>query len=226
MIAPVVLVMAKAPVPGQVKTRLASAVGPVFAARLAAAALLDTLDACEQAFGLDRCHLALAGDLDEVVDDDLLLRLSSWTVHDQRGDGLAVRIANAHRDVHGVTRAPVVQLGMDTPHVSPDVLGRVCDVVSGGVPVLGLAEDGGWWVLATSSPGLVDGLEQVQMSTPRTGRETWDLLQSQDAGVVEAPTMRDVDVVADAVHVAALAPTTRFAQRWHAGPGRRPGRAR
>ncbi|PFG34283.1 TIGR04282 family arsenosugar biosynthesis glycosyltransferase [Sanguibacter antarcticus] len=225
MSAPVVMIMAKAPVPGQVKTRLASTVGPDFAARLAAAALLDTLDACEQAFGIGRCHLALAGDLQAVQDDELLARLDRWTVHHQRGDGLAERIANAHRDVHAVAGAPVVQVGMDTPHVSPDVLSHVSDVVGGGVPVLGLAEDGGWWVLATAAPGLVDGLEQVPMSTPGTGRATWDLLHSQDAGVVEAPTMRDVDVVADAVHVAALAPATRFARSWLAGHDVRAGSA-
>ena len=41
----VVLVVAKAPVPGQAKTRLAASVGDRAAADIAAAALLDTLDA-------------------------------------------------------------------------------------------------------------------------------------------------------------------------------------
>ena len=45
MIAVTVLVVAKAPVPGQAKTRLAAAVGDQAAADIAAAALLDTLDA-------------------------------------------------------------------------------------------------------------------------------------------------------------------------------------
>ena len=39
------LVVAKAPVPGQAKTRLAATVGDRVAAQIAAAALLDTLDA-------------------------------------------------------------------------------------------------------------------------------------------------------------------------------------
>src|SRR6478672_3319507 len=45
MIPVVVLVVAKAPVPGQAKTRLAAGVGDQAAAEIAAAALLDTLDA-------------------------------------------------------------------------------------------------------------------------------------------------------------------------------------
>ena len=43
-----VLVVAKAPVPGAAKTRLAATVGDRNAAELAAAALLDTIDVCAQ----------------------------------------------------------------------------------------------------------------------------------------------------------------------------------
>ena len=53
------LVMAKAPVPGRVKTRLGARVGMEVAAELAAAALLDTIAACRSAFA--ECHLALDG---------------------------------------------------------------------------------------------------------------------------------------------------------------------
>ena len=45
MIPVIFLVVAKAPVPGQAKTRLAASVGEQAAADIAAAALLDTLDA-------------------------------------------------------------------------------------------------------------------------------------------------------------------------------------
>ncbi len=67
--APVGLAVAKAPVPGR---REDPARGPGSghdaAARLAAAALLDTLDACEAAFGADRCYLALDADLADGAD--------------------------------------------------------------------------------------------------------------------------------------------------------------
>ena len=43
---PIVLVVAKAPVAGRVKTRLAAVVGPEDAAALGRAMLLDTLDGC------------------------------------------------------------------------------------------------------------------------------------------------------------------------------------
>jgi glycosyltransferase A (GT-A) superfamily protein (DUF2064 family) len=217
--APVVLVVAKVPIPGQVKTRLAATEGPVRAALLAAAALLDTLDACEQAFGLARCHVALAGELGRLADGELATRLAAWHVHPQRGAGLGARIANAHRDVHLATRAPVVQLGMDTPQVSPVLLRSVAVAVAVAAhrPVLGLADDGGWWLLATCLASQVDGLEEVPMSTPGTGLATWQLLRAGGVHVGVAPLLRDVDKAADAEHVATLAPATRFAQTWRAG---------
>jgi len=212
---PVALVMAKAPVPGLVKTRLAASVGDEEAARLALAALLDTLELCEQVFGVRRCHLALDGDPEQVFGIDLPARLDGWTVHTQRGEGLGERIANAHRDVHRATGAPVVQVGMDTPHVSAAVLAGVADrVTRTRRPVLGLAADGGWWVLATGTIHDIDGLEAVPMSSPDTGHATAALLHRTAGDVADAPLVRDVDDAADAEDAAVLAPQTRFARAW------------
>lgn len=210
---PVVLVMAKVPIPGQVKTRLAATQGAVRAAQLAAAALLDTFDVCEQTFGLGRCHVSLGGDLGQLDDVELLSRLRSWTVHPQWGAGLGERIANAHRELCPTSHAPVVQIGIDTPQVTSAVLGSVA-AMAVHQPVLGLADDGGWWVLATNDPAQVDGLEDVPMSTARTGQMTWELLRSRGSSVGVAPVMRDVDEAVDAEHVATLAPMTRFARAW------------
>ena len=57
------LVVAKAPEPGRAKTRLAATVGDRVAAEIAAAALLDTLDAVAAAPIAGRV-VALTGDLD------------------------------------------------------------------------------------------------------------------------------------------------------------------
>jgi glycosyltransferase A (GT-A) superfamily protein (DUF2064 family) len=219
--------MAKAPVPGRVKTRLAASVGDEEAARLAKAALLDTLDVCEQAFGAERCHLALAGDLSELergVAGRLRARLRGWTVLAQRGDGFGERLEHAHREVHERAATSVVQIGMDTPHVDPLILAGVAALAGRDRPVLGLARDGGWWVLVSSSAADVSGLSRVPMSTPHTGEATWDLLRSTGLDVATAPMMSDVDDAKDAEHVAAQAPHTRFAGAWRelTGEGRIP----
>lgn len=219
MTSPVVLVMAKAPVPGRVKTRLAATVGDAAAARLAHAALLDTLEVCEEVFGPSRCHLALAGDLDAVGPEDaegLRERLRSWTVRPQRGDGFGERLEQAHVDVHAAAGVPVVQIGMDTPHLRAPDLAAVARAATSEGAVLGRAEDGGWWVLASGRAAHVAGLGHVPMSSTQTGQLTEDLLRAAGLTVTDAPSMRDVDDAEDAAAAASLAPSTRFAREWHA----------
>jgi rSAM/selenodomain-associated transferase 1 len=208
------LVVAKAPVPGQVKTRLGARVGDDVAAVLAAAALLDTIAACATAFD-DRCHLALAGDLEDGVwADAIRAALGSWHVFDQEGVTLGERLAHAHRTVAQVAPGPVVQVGMDTPQLTPSLLSEAADRVRPGVGVIGPAHDGGWWLLGLTSPGAGEVLAGVPMSTRRTGFDTRRALTGWGIRVATARTLRDVDTVEDAELVALDAPGTRFAEAW------------
>ena len=89
-----VLLVAKAPVPGRVKTRLGARIGDDQAAVLAAAALLDTIDACRSA-GAEG-HLSLAGALsDSVQGEEISAALEGWTISPQRGNTAAALIAVA-----------------------------------------------------------------------------------------------------------------------------------
>ena len=164
----------------------------------------------------DDCHLALAGDLARAVQRQALLAaLAGWTVHPQRGEGFAARLAHAHADVARATAAPVVQIGMDTPHLRPDHLRDVAALVGrGNDAVLGPAEDGGWWVLAVTDPRLAEPLAGVEMSTERTCGDTLAALRRAGATVAGAAVLRDVDTVGDADLAAAAAPDTRFARIW------------
>lgn len=206
------LVVAKAPHPGRVKTRLGVAVGPVAAAEVAAAALLDTLAACRAASGVEQCHLALAGDLTGAArESDLRDALAGWTLARQRGAGLAVRLAHAHADLGP---GPVVQLGMDTPQVDGALLRSVAEGLTTHDAVLGPAVDGGWWTLALRDPTRARVLRSVPMSLPTTGRDTRAALQSAGLDVAEAALLRDVDTAADADLVAAEIPGSDFARAW------------
>lgn len=222
MKAPLALVVAKAPVPGQAKTRLGAVVGPERAAGLAAAALLDTLGACVAAFGVERCHLSLAGDLATASrGEELVAATRGWTIHEQVGDGFAERLRRAHEDAAGAgevrTATPVIQVGMDTPQLEARHLHDVAALLHGpDDAVLGPAEDGGWWLLGVGSPALVEHLADVPMSTQETGHFTRIALEKAGAAVQETVTLRDVDEVEDAEHVAAAAPDTLFARSWSA----------
>ena len=207
-----VLLVAKAPVPGQVKTRLGAHIGAEAAAGLAAAALLDTIEACRDT-GADG-HLSLAGDLrDAVAGEAISAALEGWTISPQRGDGFAERLVNAHADAgHG----PVVQIGMDTPQVTAAALTAVTDALTDHDAVLGAALDGGWWALARRDPDDVRHVARVRMSADTTCADTRRALERAGCRVGDAEVMTDVDTVADADLVAALAPGTRFARAWQA----------
>ena len=213
------LVLAKAPVPGEVKTRLMSAYSEHEAAALAGAALLDSLDAvgaAADAAGLAdrRLVCALSGDLDRAAAPDALRTgLVPFSVVAQRGTGLGERIAHAHRDAAGDFGA-TVQIGMDTPQASPDVLAEVAARVvaeDGPDAVLGLAEDGGWWLLALRRAGDARLVASVPMSTSETGRLTRRALEAGGLRVEAAPVLSDVDEPGDVVGVAASCPDSRFA---------------
>lgn len=209
------LVVAKAPVPGRVKTRLGVEVGMRAAAELAAAALLDTLAACRSAF--TDCHLALDGDLGDAVRSDELGRsLTGWTLHPQRGVGLGQRLAQAHADVAGA--GPTVQVGMDTPQLTAADLHRVARAAAGGDAVLGPASDGGWWVLALSDPSAAAALADVPMSQPDTFEHTRAALTAAGQTVRTGPELTDVDTADDAALVAAGLTGGHFLRAWRSVP--------
>lgn len=212
----VVLVVAKAPVPGRVKTRLGASIGMEAAAELAAASLLDTLEACAAAYDVGRRHLALDGDLAEARrGPEIEAALTGWQVHPQRGEGLAARLGAAHADVAAVSGGPVVQVGMDTPHAPVGTLRAAADLLIGqDDAVLGPAHDGGWWLLGVAGPHLLVHLPEVTMSTDETGSQTLDALERAGGHVQQVEALRDVDELADASAVALAAPSSRFARAY------------
>lgn len=209
-----VLVMAKSPVPGVSKTRLAATVGDQAAADVAAAALLDTLRAATAAVGADSCVLALAGDLaDGARADAIRAALSGWTVLAQRGDGFDERLVHAHLDAGD---GALLQVGMDTPQITPALLHAAASALDDHDAVLGAAEDGGWWVLGRHDASAATALLGVEMSTSTTYADTHASLVASGLSVATTTVLRDVDERADAAEVALAAPGTLFAHAWSA----------
>lgn len=193
-----VLVVAKAPVPGLAKTRLAAAVGAQAAADIAAAALLDTLDAVAGAPVAARV-VAMTGDLAQAsASSEISAALEGFTVIPQRGQDFAHRLANAHLDAAAAAGPrPVLQIGMDTPQVSADLLGRCATTLLSAPAVLGRAGDGGWWVLGVRSADMADVLRAVPMSRADTGALTFAALTHAGIGVTHVEELDDVDTIDD-----------------------------
>lgn len=199
----VLLVMAKAPVPGAVKTRLCPPASHLQAARIAAAALLDTLDTVRATPGVTPV-LALSGRLaDGEEAAELTAALAGWQVLPQRGTDLGDRLANAHADVADAYPArPVLQIGMDTPQLTPVQLGAAVHRLAQSDALLGPAIDGGWWALGLHNPRHAAVLTTVPMSTALTGHHTITALHRQGLRIDPLPVLRDVDEWSDALAVA------------------------
>lgn len=194
------LVIAKEPVAGRVKTRLCPPFSPAEAAELAAAALADTLETV-LALPARRRVLVLDG------------RPGPWVppgfeVVPQSAGGLDERLAAAF----GGCAGPALLVGMDTPQLTATLLAPALalDAWDGCGAWFGPAEDGGFWALglADPDPALVRG---VPMSVPETGAVQRHRLVEAGLVVRDLPVLVDVDTVADAHRVASAAPGNRFA---------------
>jgi glycosyltransferase A (GT-A) superfamily protein (DUF2064 family) len=195
-----IVVVAKEPVPGRVKTRLCPPCTPEQAAMLAAAALEDTL-AIAGAAPMSRRVLLLHGDYRPP---------SGWEVVAQRGDGLGARLANGFADT-AVAGMATLLIGMDTPQVTADLLCEVADGLTTADAVLCAAEDGGWWALALREACAAAVLQWVPMSRPDTGKLTFEALTGEGLRVDWGPVVRDVDTVGDLPEVAAMCRGGKFA---------------
>ena len=207
-----VIVIAKEPVPGRVKTRLTPPFTPGQAAALAEAALADTLDAVAAA-PVARRVLALAGSPGPWLPP-------GFEVFAQRGDGLDERLAAAFADAcAGAAPLPMVLIGMDTPQVTPALLSEAARPLAAGTAdaAFGPAADGGYWLLGLRAPdpSLLLG---VPMSRPDTGRAQLARLAAAGLRVAMLPELTDMDHAEDAERIAGQIPRSRFAAAY-APPG-------
>lgn len=194
------LVIAKDPLPGRAKTRLTPPCSPADAAKLAEAALLDTLDVVSRTPAA-RKVLVLDGAAER-------WRRYGFEVIPQRGAEFSQRLAAAFSDVSG----PALLVGMDTPQLTPELLLDGLRALSRPDvdAVLGRALDGGYW-----SVGLAGKATEVFSGVPMSTDTTWMFqrrrMHELGLRIHEQPALRDVDTIEDARAVARQAPGTLFA---------------
>ncbi|MEV7738153.1 DUF2064 domain-containing protein [Streptomyces sp. NPDC088921] len=194
------LVIAKEPVPGRVKTRLTPPCTPQEAAALAEASLSDTLDAALRVPARRRV-LVLDGKPGRWLP-------RGFDVVPQVSGGLDERIAGAFAVCD---EGPALLVGMDTPQLTADLLADIGR--DGDDAWFGPAADGGFWALGLAAASRAGSLVRgVPMSTGRTGAIQRHRLLDAGLSVRDLPLLRDVDTATDAASVAGLCPPgSRFA---------------
>jgi uncharacterized protein len=212
----VVIVLAKAPLPGVAKTRMTPPLSPEQAASIAAAALDDTLAAA--------CACTLASSVMAVFDGDPVPWLPADVASLPQADGgLDRRLAAAFDDVLTRTGEAMVLVAMDTPQVTAAVLDEAIDALAAPDvdAVFGPADDGGFWLIGLRAlrsderaTGYAPLFHGVPMSTDGTGAAQRARLVEHGWRVHDIETLRDIDLVDDLAAIATAHPHLAVSQLW------------
>jgi rSAM/selenodomain-associated transferase 1 len=144
-----ILIFAKAPIPGQVKTRLIPALGPAGAAELAC----DLLERLVRRLSLGRLaplELWCSPDPEHPLFRDLAESVGV-VLRTQRGEDLGERLSRAAEDALGRAEA-VLLVGADIPDLDADYCASALSALADSDAVLGPAEDGGYVLLGLKAP--------------------------------------------------------------------------
>lgn len=151
------LVFAKEPLPGRVKTRMCPPWTPAQAAGFYEALLDDVLAASAAACaGLGLASYLLVAPAAAVA--RMAARAAAgFTVLAQRGPDLAARMEGASAEVHARGHAPLLLRGSDSPTLGEEALRQALDALDSGADVALAPDQGGGYVLVglrRPAPGL------------------------------------------------------------------------
>lgn len=191
-------VFTRFPVPGETKTRLIPALGPLGAARL------------QQQ--MTECILATARTWARTRDVEVEVRytggdrrsvrhwLGSGCRYRNQGAGdLGARLARTMRDAFAAGAGRVIVIGADCPSISPADLDKADSALDRADAVLGPAEDGGYWLIGLSRPAEV--FADIDWGGQRVLRQT--LARAERLGLRAAMLDRraDIDRPGDLTHL-------------------------
>jgi uncharacterized protein len=190
---PRLIVFAKAPVLGQVKTRLARGIGEARALELyrwsGSTTMAQLRDERWQRW------VAFTPADQRAVTEDWLGPADRWIA--QCDGDLGVRLSAAVAAAFAVGDGPVLLVGTDCVAVTADRVAEALRLLSTHDAVLGPAYDGGYYLLGLTRPrAIFDG---VAWSTGTVANDTRAHLRRAGATWAELPTERDLDETADLV---------------------------
>ncbi len=192
-----VAIFAKAPVPGEVKTRLQALLGADGAAALHAGLVRHALStAVEARVGAVELHCAPdeTHPFFERCAGEFRVRLVR-----QEGKDLGARMGAAFERTFAEEAALIV-VGADCPALKASHLRAAADALAQHDAVLIPAEDGGYVLLGLARP-IAQLFEGVDWGSPAVMRQTRDRLAAANVTSVELPALWDVDRPEDYVRL-------------------------
>ena len=176
---PRLYVVAKAPIMGRAKTRLAKDIGPVHAKRIYRAMMATLLREIRD----PRWETVLA-----VTPPHLLGQVPDWEGFEQIpqvSGSLTPRLA-ALFDRKG----PILTIGTDCPQITRKDIAAAFQALRSEDYVFGPAQDGGFWLMGANGPLPKGFFEGVRWSHAKTLR---DVKSKTDGNYIDLRTLTDVD---------------------------------
>ena len=190
------VIMAKAPKPGMVKTRLAQSIPPNAVTALYRCLLDDTMALARSLDAVEVAMMCPAADVDD------LSRLAGDAVRvvPQTGTGLAAGLTSVFAHFGAAGHQRIIAFNSDSPHLPASVLESAFEALATRDVVVGPTHDGGYYLVGASAthPGLFNG---EGMGTSNALETLLHRAQALGLSVSFADTFYDVDVASDLIRL-------------------------
>jgi uncharacterized protein len=187
------IIVAKEPVAGLVKTRLAASIGAARTAELYRCFLHDTIALARQ---VPRCTLALSfwppaavARFREIDPAALLLP--------QRGADFGSRLLSAFEQAAAAGYHEMVLIGSDNPSLPPGYVAQAFAALAAAPAVLGPSEDGGYYLIGMRAPQPALFDRGIAWSTALVARQTYAVAAAAGLAMARVPPWYDIDTAAD-----------------------------
>src|SRR5712671_6613100 len=217
----VLVVMAKAPRPGEVKTRLMPSLSPEAVTAFYSCLLDDTLALARSLKNVEVAIMCPDSDLNELTQ----LAGSDVTVVAQRDEGLAAGLTSVFEHFAEGHQRRIIAFNSDSPHLPRAVLEDAFETLAAHDVVIGPTHDGGYYLVGAKAfhPTLFvhDG-----MGTSSALERLLSRARTLELSVGFAAPFYDIDVADDVTRLAEelrLAParaprTARWLKEWDSTP--------
>jgi uncharacterized protein len=216
------VIMAKAPRPGAVKTRLASSLSPDAVTTFYCCLLDDTLALARSLGDVEVAVMCPESDVTELS----YLTGNKASVVAQKGEGLAAGLTSVFEHFAGDHPRRTIAFNSDSPHLPRSVLEEAFETLTGHDLVVGPTHDGGYYLVGAkvSHPTLFAG---DGMGTSSALERLLSRTRVLGLSVGFAIPFYDIDVVDDLARLAdelRLAPTkaprtARWLKEWELATG-------
>ena len=188
-----VIIFAKYPEEGKVKTRLGKSLGYKFAAELYKIIYQHTLDIC-LSLPEDEYKLFLFFDkTNGNIESELIPR---FEVLIQNGNDLGEKMKNAFQEVFSCSYQKVIIIGTDCPELNAGILLRSFEGLSGNDVVIGPSNDGGYYLLGMNKQN--DFLfNDIEWSTDQVFGKTIKKLNEYKLNFALLTELNDIDTEED-----------------------------